>query len=162
MEHPGPDIMGAVSSITSRYLQRITIGFEQLITNAELTSAIEYKSWRPFDEAIARLAERALENGRILQFELHVCGNPSAELFNLVFPGFVVWGFLKVVKALHIENGRSSTLFRYQIEITRLDRLCFGSQHAWLAQLSGDALTRAVEDNTQGSRFLGQRPSPWP
>ena len=70
MGRPGPDVMGVVSSITSGYFQRITIGFEQPITNAELTSAIEYKSWRAFDEAIARLAERALENGRILQFEL--------------------------------------------------------------------------------------------
>jgi hypothetical protein len=156
MENPGPNLMGIVSSITSTHFQRITIGFRQTITNAQLESAIESKSWGAFDEAITRLAERALENGRMLQFELHVCGNPSTELFNSVFPGFVESGCLKVVKALRTSGTvRSSTLFRCQIEITRLDSLYFGSQHAWLAQWPGDALIRAVEDNNQGSRFFG-------
>ena len=97
--------MGIVSSITSTHFQRITIGFRQTITNAQLETAIESRSWGAFDEAITRLAERALENGRMLQFELHVCGNPSTELFNSVFPGFVESGCLKVVKAAYIWNG---------------------------------------------------------
>ena len=119
--------MGLVSSITSTHFQRITIGFGQLTTDTQLESAIESKSWGKFDKAITRLAERSLESGRRLQFELHVFGNPSTELFTLVFPGFVESGCLKVVKTSYIGSG--SVL--YLIPLSNRNNL-FGQTLFWV------------------------------
>lgn len=105
MESPRHDLTGIVLSITSKYIQRITIGFTEQVLDAELQLAIKSKIWETFDEAIARLAERTLNNGRRLQVELHVCGNPSTELFDLIFPRLVEGGCLKVVKTSYIWKG---------------------------------------------------------
>lgn len=99
------DLTDIVSSITSRHIQRITIGFAEPTADTHLWSAIKSKTWEKFDEAIARLAEQALNDGRTLQFELHVCGNPSTELFDLIFPRFVENGCLKVTKTSYIWKG---------------------------------------------------------
>lgn len=71
-------------------------------TDIRLRSTIESKAWEKFDNAITRLAEQTLNSGRRLQLELHVCGNPSTELFGLVFPRFAESGNLKIVKTPYI------------------------------------------------------------
>lgn len=63
---------------------------------------IESKIWDKFDDAITSLAEQTLNIGRRLQLELHVCGNPSTELFDFIFPRFIESGNLKVVNASYI------------------------------------------------------------
>ena len=106
-EHPTRDLTDIVSTVTSRYIQRIALGFVEPATDARLQSAIESKAWKEFDEAITRLADQALNNGRRLQLELHVCGNPSVELFNSMLPLFAEneSGCLKVVKTSYIGKG---------------------------------------------------------
>jgi hypothetical protein len=137
--------MNIVSSITSTHFQRIIIGFGQSTTDTQLESAIESKSWGAFDKAITRLAERTLESGRKLQFELHVCGDPSTELFNLVFPGFVEWGSLKVVKTLHIGNGSVFHL------ISLLNRNnSFGPSLFWVLARMACAMARGSFDPRRG------------
>jgi len=105
MGHPNNYLMSIVSSITSKYIQRITVGFVEQISDSELQGVIKYKHWEKFDEAIARLAERALDNGRRLEFELHVCGNPTTRLFDQVFPRFAENGCLMVVRTSYIWKG---------------------------------------------------------
>lgn len=102
------DLTSIVSSIASKYIRRITIGFQVPVVDTQLQSAIESKTWEKFDVAITRLAERTLNSGRRLQLELRVSGNPSMELFDLVFPGFVEGGDLTVVKTPYI--GKSLIL----------------------------------------------------
>jgi len=105
MGNPGQDLAGVVSSIASKYIRRITIGFEDPVTDKQLRSMVKSKTWEYFDEAIARLAEKTSDNGRRLQFELHVCGDPSAKLFDLVFPRFMESGNFKVVKVSRLWEG---------------------------------------------------------
>jgi len=111
MEHPRHDLTGIVSSITSKHIQRISIGFVDPVVDTRLQSAIESKVWDEFDEAITRLAERTLNNGWRVQLDLHVCGNPSTDLFDLLFPRFVGSGRLKVVKTSYIWTGSFPHLF---------------------------------------------------
>jgi len=99
------DLTNIVSSITSKFIRRITIGFQVPVVDTQLQSAIESKTWEKFDNSIARLAEQTLNSGRRLQLELHVSGNPSMGLFDLVFPGFVESGDLTVVKTSYIGKG---------------------------------------------------------
>lgn len=122
--------MSIVSSITSSHIQRITIGFVDQVTDAQLKSAVELKTWCKFDDAITLLAERTLNNGRKLQLELHVCGNPSTELFDLVLPGFVESGCLKVVKTSYIWKG----------SILYLPFLSKRNKQFWLAFISGPSI----------------------
>ena len=112
--------MDIVSTITSKHIERIVIGIAEAITDARLQTVIESKKWDQFDEAITRLADQTSNNGRRLQLELHVCGNPSTELFNALLPRFVESGSLKIVKASYIWKG-SVVLpsLSYQSEITR-------------------------------------------
>jgi len=105
MEHPRQDLAGVVSSIASKYIRRITIGFEDPVIDKQLRSMIKSKTWEDFDEAIARLAEKTSDNGRRLQFELHVCGDPSAKLFDLVFPRLIESGNFKVAKVSYVWKG---------------------------------------------------------
>lgn len=104
---PTNDLMCVVSSITSKYIQRITVGFVEKDRNddEDLRAVIKSKTWEKFDEAIARLAEQTSNEGRRLQVELHVCGNLSTDLFNLLFPRFVESGCLKIVKTSYIWKG---------------------------------------------------------
>jgi len=122
MAHPNNYLTGIVSSITSKYIQRITIGFVEQISDLKLQRMIRSKTWEKFDEAIARLAERALNNGRRLEFELHVCGNPTARLFDQVFPRFAENGCLGVVRATYIWKGPTPSPFLlsgWRSEMTR-------------------------------------------
>ena len=105
MGHPNNYLTGIMSSITSEHIQRITMGFVEQISDSDLRKVIKYKAWEKFDEAVARLAERALNNGRRLEFELHVCGNPTAQLFDQVFPRFAENGCLGVVRTSFIWKG---------------------------------------------------------
>ena len=104
IDSPRVDLVGIVSSITSRHIQRIIIGFMSPITDAQLRFAVGSKTWQEFDETIARLAEQTLSNGRELQFEFHVCGDPSIGLFDLILPRFIESGCLKVVKSSYISK----------------------------------------------------------
>ena len=99
------DIANMVSSINPRYIQRISIGFVNPVTDTQLESAIESKTWERFDNAIALLAEQTLNDGRRLQLELHVCGNPSTGLFDLMLPRFMESGCLRVVRTSYIGKG---------------------------------------------------------
>lgn len=119
MEHPTHDLTGIVSSISSIYIRRITIGFADPVTDARLESMAKSKTWEKFDDAITRLAERTLDTGRRLELELHVCGNPSTGLFDLVFPQFVESGCLKVVRASYIWKGSILRLLLWSKEVTR-------------------------------------------
>lgn len=110
MKTPNHDITAIVSTITSKYIERITIGFANLVTDERLQLVIASKIWEKFDDAIARLAERSLNNGRKLQLDFHVCGCPSVELFHQIVPRFVKTGRLEVVKTSYIWAG--STLHR--------------------------------------------------
>ena len=105
MGYPNNYLTGIVSSIASKYIQRITIGFVDQISDPELQEVIKCKAWEKFDEALARLAERALNNGQRLEFELHVCGNPTTRLFYQVFPRFAENGCLGVVRTSFIWKG---------------------------------------------------------
>jgi len=105
MENPNNYLTGIVSSITSRYIQRITIGFVERISDLGLLGVIKSKAWENFDEALARLAERTSNNGRRLEFGLHVCGNPTTSLFYQIFPRFAENGCLEVVNASFIWKG---------------------------------------------------------
>jgi hypothetical protein len=109
MGSPNQDLTGIVSSITSKYIQRIVIGFVEPVANADLRLVIKYGRWGKFDEAVTRLAEQTLNHGRKLQVELHVCGNPSVELFDSVLPRFLGSGDLEIVKTSYIWAG--STLY---------------------------------------------------
>ena len=123
MDHPNHYLTGIVSSINSEHLQRITIGFVEPLSDPGLLEVIATKAWDKFDEAIARLAERTLNNGRRLEFELHVCGNPTPKLFYRVFPRFAENGQLGVVKTLFIWKGQTLSilsLYRGRSEITNL------------------------------------------
>jgi hypothetical protein len=104
MEYAGPKLMDIVSSITSTHFRRIFIEFRESTTDTQLESAIKYKCWREFDEAISRLADRASDNGRRLQLKLRAHGNFSTELINLVFPGLVERGCLSVVKTSYFSS----------------------------------------------------------
>ena len=137
--------MDIVSSIISTHFQRITIGFGRPTTDAQLESAIESKSWGAFDKAITQLAGRTSESGRRLQFGLHVCGDPSTELFNLMFPGFVEWGSLKVVKTLYIGNG--SVL--YLISLPNRNN-SFGQSLFWVPARMACATARGRFDPRRG------------
>jgi len=116
MRYPNNYLTGIVSSITSKYIQRITIGFVERISDEELQKVIKSKAWESFDEAIARLAERTLNNGRRLEFELHVCGNPTTRLFNRVFPRSAENGCLGVVRTSFIWKGPVLSHLSVQLE----------------------------------------------
>lgn len=116
-----------VSSITSKHIQRIVIGFTEPVSDAILRDDNTSKAWGKFDHAITRLAERTLDNGRRLQLELHACGNPSVVLFERILPRFAETGNLKVVKTSYIWTG--SILYR----LTSSNR----SAQFWLAFISG-------------------------
>ena len=111
IEHRRHDIANMVSSINPRYIQRISIGFVDPVTDARLESAIESKTWERFDNAIALLAKQTLNDGRRLQLELHVCGSPSMGLFDLMFPRSMESGCLKVVRTSYIWKGSDLCLF---------------------------------------------------
>jgi len=100
--------MAIFSTITSKHIRQITIGFMNPVTDTQLVSMVEHKTWEKFDEAIARLAEQTSNNGRKLQLELHVCGDASIGSFNFLFPRFVESGRFMVVKASYIWNGSIS------------------------------------------------------
>jgi len=127
MEHPRHDLTGIVSSITSKYIQRIVIGFVDPVDDTRLQSAIESGTWEGFDEAITQLAEQTSIDGWRVQLELHVCGNPSTGLFDLVFPRFVESGRLKVVKTSYIWTG----------SVLHLLLLSKRDNTSWLAFISG-------------------------
>jgi len=99
------DLMSIASTITSKHIERIVIGLNELISNAQLESAIKSNIWGEFDDAIARLAEQTANHGRKLQLELHVRGNPSVELFDRIFVRFTESGDLKIVKTPYIWAG---------------------------------------------------------
>lgn len=99
-EHADPT--GIVSSVTSKYFQRTTIAFVRMVTDNGLQAAIENRTWVKFDEVIARLAEQTLNNGRGLQLGLHVCGDHTTALFDLMLPRFAESGSLKVVRSSYI------------------------------------------------------------
>ena len=105
VESSKDDLTGVVSSIRSEHFQRIIIGFVNQVTDARLLSTIASKTWEKFDDAITRLAERTWNDGQRLRLELHVCGNPSVELFYFLFPGFVEIGHLEVFKTSYIWTG---------------------------------------------------------
>ena len=105
MEDPDYYLTGIISGITSKHIRRITIGFVEPLSDPEIQNEIESKTWEKFDEAIARLAERTLDNGRRLELELHVCGNPTTGLFYRMFPRFAEIGRLGVEKTLFIWKG---------------------------------------------------------
>ena len=108
IERPTQDIMAIFSTITSKHIRQITIGFMNPVTDTQLVSMVEHKTWEKFDEAIARLAEQTSNNGRKLQLKLHVCGDASIGSFNFLFPRFVESGRFMVVKASYIWNGSIS------------------------------------------------------
>ena len=105
MEHSNWDLAGIVSSIALRCMRQITIAFIDPVSDTGLRSTIESKAWEEFDNAITLLAEQTLNSGQRLQLELRICGKPSTGLFDLVFPGFIESGDLKVVKMTYIVRG---------------------------------------------------------
>jgi hypothetical protein len=105
IENSKDDLTDVVSSMASKHIQRMTIGFVNRVTDARLRSEIASKTWGEFDDAITRLAEQTLNDGQRLRLELHFCGSPEVELFYLLFPGFIKIGHLEVVKAPYIWAG---------------------------------------------------------
>ena len=116
MRHPNKNLTGIVSSITSKHIQRITIGFVEQISDQQLQKVVMWGTWEKFDEAIALLAERALNNGRRLELELHVCGNPTAGWFKQIFPRFAENGCLVVVWTSFIWKGPILSHLSAQLE----------------------------------------------
>lgn len=105
IQNPRSNLLGIVSSITSRHIQRIVIGFRSPVTNAKLRFAVESGAFQKIDGAITRLAKQTLNHGRKLQLEFHVCGNPSIGLFDLIFPRFLESGCLKVTNSSYVSKG---------------------------------------------------------
>ena len=86
-------------------MRQITIAFIDPVSDTGLQSTIKSKAWEEFDKAITRLAEQTSNSRQRLQLELRVCGKPSTELFDLVFPGLIESGDLKVVKTSYVVRG---------------------------------------------------------
>lgn len=105
MENSKDDLTAIVSSITSKHIQRITIGFVNPVNGSQLRRAIILRTCARLDDAITRLAEQTLNYGQKLQLELHVCGHPPMDLFDSLFPRFVEIGCLSVFKTSYIWTG---------------------------------------------------------